>query len=67
MMGGTGFIAAAYLFAALILGGYSVALARRLRRERASSRMRESGQATSGPAAAAGRADPAQAWMAPEE
>jgi hypothetical protein len=63
MTGGTGFIAAAYLCAALILGAYSVALARRLRRERASSRMRDFRQGPPGPAGAAETADRKPASM----
>jgi hypothetical protein len=63
MTGGTGFIAAAYLFAALILGAYSVGLARRLRRERTSSRMRDFRHGPPGPAGAAQTADRKQASM----
>jgi len=47
MTGGWGFIIAAYTAAAVLLGGYSLSIVTRLRRERATTRERDARLAAS--------------------
>lgn len=57
MTDATGYIAAAYLVATLILGGYAYVLVRRLRREREHARTRDSARATPASSGATGVQD----------